>query len=179
MDGHSEVPHRDLLWLISDNGFRNSNSVPLSRADLAVRGSNAGNFSRSPALVPALGFYVPLRRNNTANLRTSIRVHSAVNTSLGPDGPDRALLNLSSLGHRGVQHHLSYNKHQTESEKTENNLTEYQQSRVPCCSNKETSTKKSHSSIVQRSASYPAPFSRAPRSRLRRTCWTARCTQSL
>jgi hypothetical protein len=49
--------------------------------------------------------------------------------------------NLSSRAHQGMQHHLSYDKHQTESEKTENNLTEHQQSPVPCCSNQETSKK--------------------------------------
>jgi hypothetical protein len=69
---------------------------------------------------------------------------------------------LSSRAHQRVQHHLSYDKHQTESEKTENNLTEHQQSPVPCCSNQETSIKKSHSGVVQRSASYSSPFSGTP-----------------
>jgi len=71
MDGRAEVPHRDLLRLISDISSGTRTVSPLSRADLAVRGSNTGNFSRSPALVPALGFHVPPRRNNPANLRTS------------------------------------------------------------------------------------------------------------
>ena len=86
--------------------------------------------------------------------------------------------NLSSRAHQGVQHHLSYDKHQTESEKTENNLTEHQQSPVPCCSNQETS-KKSPTAASCKGASYSSPFSGTPKSRLRRVRSTASCTRSL
>ena len=68
--------------------------------------------------------------------------------------------NLSSRAHQDVQHHLSYHKHQTESEKTENNLTEHQQSPVLAVRTKRHQQKKSHSSVVQRSASYSSPSSR-------------------